>query len=357
MPANSIPVALVTGKSAITISEFPAPQASPGKAVVDIAYCGICGTDLHALLSGEPYNPAICGHEWVGNVSAMTSADLNAASNHQHIKEGDRVAIGVANACGNCASCRRGDADHCDLSFAGAIGVHPLAAAHGGFAPAIAFALDRLYPVDSTLSDTQAAILEPVTVAVHAVRRTGIALGDAVVIIGGGPIVLLTLQAARAAGAGHLTLIEPEPQRRHLGQALGANLLIDPATQDSAAVINEALGVAGADVVFECAGIAPTIQTAVDLVRRGGRVSLVGVPSKPSQIDGAGWLVKEVQLVSSIAYLHEDFHIAQALVVDGRIKTEALHTKTVGLAGMQEAFVELANKPAQVKILVDPRAD
>lgn len=350
MTTNAIQVALVTGKNAITLQEFPAPQPSSGKAVVDISYCGICGTDLHAFLSGAPYNPSICGHEWVGSVAAMASQD-----NSHSIREGDRVAIGVASACGNCPSCKRGDASHCDTAFAGATGMHPNSAPHGGFAPSIAFALDRLYAVAPSLSDTQAAILEPVTVAVHAVRRTGLRLGDSVVIIGGGPIGLLTLQAAKAAGAGHLTLIEPEPLRRQLGETLGANLLIDPRTENSAEVINAALGQAGADVVFECAGIAATIQTSVDLVRRGGMVSLVGVPNGSSEISGAGWLVKEVNLTSSIAYLNEDFEIAQGLVVDGRIVTEPLHTKTVGLQGMQDAFVELANKPAQVKILVDPR--
>ena len=322
MTTNSIQVALVTGKDSITIEEFPAPQPSQGKAVVDISYCGICGTDLHAFLSGEPYNPSICGHEWVGSVAAMSSS---------------------------------GDASHCETVFAGATGMHPNSAPHGGFAPSISFALDRLYNVAPSLSDTQAAILEPVTVAVHAVRRTGICLGDSVVVIGGGPIGLLTLQTAKAAGAGHLTLIEPEPLRRQLGESLGANLLIDPRSENSAEVINAALGQTGADVVFECAGIAATIQTSVDLVRRGGKVSLVGVPNGASQINGAGWLVKEVNLTSSIAYLNEDFKIAQDLVVDGRIQTETLHTKTVGLQGMQEAFIELANKPAQVKILVDPR--
>jgi (R,R)-butanediol dehydrogenase/meso-butanediol dehydrogenase/diacetyl reductase len=352
MTTDSIQVALVTGKNAVTLEEFPAPQPDKGKAVVDIAYCGICGTDLHAFLSGEPYNPSICGHEWVGSVAAMSSSD-----NSHNIREGDRVAIGVATACGNCPSCQRGDASHCETVFAGATGMHPNSAPHGGFAPSICFALDRLYTVAPSLSDTQAAILEPVTVAVHAVRRTGIRLGESVVVIGGGPIGLLTLQAAKAAGAGHLTLIEPEPLRRQLGESLGANLLIDPRTENSAEVINAALGQAGADVVFECAGIAATIQTSVDLVRRGGKVSLVGVPNGASEIYGAVWLIKEVNLTSSIAYLNEDFEIAQGLVVDGRIQTETLHTKTVGLRGMQEAFVELANKPAQVKILVDPRID
>ena len=96
-------VGLVTGKHQLELVEMPEPEPTPGKAVVDIAYCGICGTDLHAWLSGTPYNPAICGHEWVGHVAKAGSEVATA-------KEGDRVGIGVATACGSCAACARGDA-------------------------------------------------------------------------------------------------------------------------------------------------------------------------------------------------------------------------------------------------------
>ena len=194
-------VGLVTGGRTVSLIDMPQPTPAPGKAVVDICYCGICGTDLHAFLSGEPYNPAICGHEWVGHVSGVGATDGPA----HPVKEGDRVAIGVAAACGQCGTCRRGDARHCESSFAGAIGVHPLAAPHGGFARAIAFDIARLYGVSPSLSDEQAALLEPVTVAVHAVRRTTLHLGDTVIILGAGPIGLLVMQAARAAERAKIT--------------------------------------------------------------------------------------------------------------------------------------------------------
>ena len=327
---------------------MPAPEPSRGKAVVEISHCGICGTDVHAYQSGQPYNPAICGHEWAGTVSAVGTGVGN-------VKAGDRVAIGVATACGQCPTCARGDAHHCEVVFAGAVGLGPMAAPHGGFARAIAFEARRLHAVPSSLSDVEAAILEPVAVAVHSVRRTELRLGDAVAVIGAGPIGLLVMQAARAAGAGHVFLIEPAGARRELGGQLGADTLIDPNAQDAAAIVRETLGQEGVDVVFECAGVPATIQQSVDLARRGGVASLVGVASQHAEIDAAGWLLKEIRLSASLAYLHEEFEIAKALVADGRIRCTPLHTGTVGLHELDAAFAQLASQPSEVKILVDPR--
>ena len=344
-------VGLVTGKRTLELREMPEPLPLPGKAVVQIAYCGICGTDLHAFQSGEPYNPAICGHEWTGHVSAV-GARVTPVS---QIREGDRVAIGAAVACGACAACQRGDATHCETAFAGMIGMGPLAAPHGGFASAIAIDASRLYRVDSKLDDVEAAILEPATVAVHAVRRTGIRLGDSVVVLGAGPIGLLVLQAARAAGAGTVVLVEPQRSRRELGGTLGADKLIDPTAVDVAEAVDGHIGARGADVVIECAGIPKTIEQAVSLARRGGMVSLVGVPNRPAQIHAAEWLVKEVRLTTSLAYLREEFDIAQGLVADGRIRCGALHTSTVSLQQMGDAFERLSDSPEEIKVLVDPR--
>ncbi len=341
-------VGLVTGKQQLELRELPTPQPTPGKAVVDIVYCGICGTDLHAYQSGEPYNPAICGHEWVGYVTAI-GKDVNG------LREGDRVAVGIASACGACPTCRRGDAAHCETAFFGVIGMGPLAAPHGGFASAIAIDASRVYPVDSRLSDIDAAMLEPATVAVHAVRRTHIRLGDSVVVLGAGPIGLLVLQAARAAGAGTVVLIEPQRSRRELGGTLGADLLIDPGAADAGESINAHIGAQGADIVIECAGIPRTIEQAAALIRRGGTLSLVGVPNRPAQIHAAEWLVKEVRVTTSLAYLREEFAIAQGLVADGRICCSALHTSTVSLQGLNDAFAKLSDAPQEVKVLVDPR--
>ena len=342
-------VGLVTGKEAIELKEFPEPEVSPHCAVVDISYCGICGTDLHAYLSGDPYNPAICGHEWVGHVSA-------AHKTVDSVKEGDRVAVGGRPACGTCATCRRGDASHCEAAFATMCGIDPLAAAHGGFAEKICVAAERVYAVDPRLSDEQAGILEPVTIAVHATRRTEIKLGDTVVVIGGGPIGLLVMQCARAAGAGTVVLFEPQSERQSIARALGADLVLDPTAADADEALHKHLGTtAGADVVFECAGIPQTINKAVTHARRGGVVSLVGFPTGNADITPAEWLVKEVRLSTSIASLREEFYIAQSLVADGRVQTEPLHTATIGLDAMAGAFAGLAREPTQVKVLVDPR--
>ncbi len=112
-------VAMVTGKGRVELLDMPQPEPEPAKAVVAIDCCGIRGTDVHAYLSGEPYNPAICGHEWAGSVSATGAGVTN-------VKEGDRVAIGVASACGRCGTCRRGDAGHCETVFASLVGIGPL---------------------------------------------------------------------------------------------------------------------------------------------------------------------------------------------------------------------------------------
>jgi (R,R)-butanediol dehydrogenase/meso-butanediol dehydrogenase/diacetyl reductase len=342
-------VGLVTGKERFELVDMPTPAPTPGKAVVTVSYCGICGTDLHAYQSGEPYNPAICGHEWTGHVSAL-------GKDVQSLKAGDRVAIGIAAACGQCPTCRRGDGAHCETAFLGVIGMGPMAATHGGFASEIAIDAARIYPVLDEISDTDAAMLEPATVAVHAVRRTDMRLGDGVVVLGAGPIGLFVLQAARAAGAGRIVVVEPQATRRAFARTLGADAVIDPAAAaDVTAAVNEALGHDGADVVFECAGIAATINQSVTLARRGGVVSLVGVANHPAQIQPAEWLIKEIRLTSSLAYQREEFDITQGLVADGRLRCRPLHTSTIGLDGLAQAFATLARAPEEIKILVDPR--
>jgi (R,R)-butanediol dehydrogenase/meso-butanediol dehydrogenase/diacetyl reductase len=199
-------------------------------------------------------------------------------------------------------------------------------------------------------------MLEPATVAVHALRRTDIRLGDSVVVLGAGPIGLFVLQAARAAGAGRVILVEPEARRRAIGHSVGADSVLDPrAEADLAGTINGFVGGNGADVVFECAGIPATIDQSVALVRRGGVVSLVGVPNRPAEIQAAQWLIKEVRLATSLAYLREEFEIAQGLVQDGRLKCAPLHTSTVKLEGMADAFARLSSAPEEIKVLVDPR--
>ena len=342
-------VGLVTGKEQIELREMPEPTPEPGKAVVEIRYCGICGTDLHAFHSGGPYNPAICGHEWTGTVSAV-------GEGVKEVREGDRVGIGISPACGRCPECRSGDAPHCLNSLLGVLGIGPLAAPHGGFARAIAMEAARLFAVHPKLSDEEAALLEPATVAVHALRRTPLRIGDSAVVLGAGPIGLLVLQCARIAGAGCVVVVEPNADRARMALELGANAIVDPATDDVDAQVKQTCGPLGADVVFECAGIPTTIDQSVALARRGGVVSLVGMAVVLAEIAPGNWLAREVTLVASLAYLSDEFDVTMQLVSDGRLRLAPLVTGSIGLGDLESGFRTLLAGGSAVKLLVDPRA-
>lgn len=334
--------ALITGLRKMELVEFPDPVADPGKAVVQVDSCGICGTDIHGFLSSEPYNPAICGHEFSGTVSAVGASVAN-------VKEGDRVVCGVSTACGRCAECTAGRTNFCSYAFLNALGRDPLAPPHGAFAPAIAVDARRLIRTNAALSTDQASMVEPATVAYHAVMRTLPRPGEIVVVQGCGPIGLLTLQVAKATGAGRVIAVEPNPIRRATALGVGADEALTP---DEA---RDRFGAKGADLVFECAGVPPTIQAAVDLVRRGGRVNLVGLASGNATIAPHTWLVKEVTFVASLAYNHHDFIETMDLMADGKLKVDPLHDKTVGLSELAETIALLADDPSSaVKVLVDP---
>jgi (R,R)-butanediol dehydrogenase/meso-butanediol dehydrogenase/diacetyl reductase len=316
--------------------------------VVEIACCGVCGTDLEAFSHGTPYRPALCGHEWAGTVSKLPPGVRG-------LREGDRVALGIAPPCGACDPCRAGDPAHCHPAFLGMLGLGPLAAAHGGFARAIAVEAARLVPVRAALSDETAALLEPAAVALHAVRRTGLCPGQGVVVLGAGPIGLLVLQCALAAGAGAVLVVEPEPVRRERAAALGASAVLHPEHDDVATRVREAFAPLGPDVVFECAGAPDTLAQAGMLVRRGGTVSLVGLSAKPVTIHAGAWLAQELHLVASLGYERAEFDIVQDLLADGRIASAPLVSAREPLAALPEVFARLAARPGEIKVLIDPR--
>jgi (R,R)-butanediol dehydrogenase/meso-butanediol dehydrogenase/diacetyl reductase len=333
---------LVTGPRRLELVEMPEPSPVPGTAVVAISRCGICGTDVHGYLGPAPYNPAICGHEWVGSVVAV-------GDGVQRVHEGDRVVGAVAAPCGDCPECRRGREPYCRRAFAGMVGVDPLAPPHGGFAARLAVDAARLVVVDAPLTDEQAALVEPTAVAWHAIARTPIREGEVVAVQGCGPIGLLALQCARAAGAAHVIAIEPDAERGAIAGRLGAHQAVAPG--DAADV----LPADGVDLVLECAGVPATVQQAVDLVRRGGRVNLVGLASGPATIAPGSWLVKEVTVVASLGYQHHEFAEVIGLLDDGEVRVEPLLDRTVGLDDLAATFATLADEPtAWLKVLVDP---
>ncbi|GAA1737699.1 zinc-dependent alcohol dehydrogenase [Aeromicrobium alkaliterrae] len=343
-----ITYARVSGPSAVSFETESPGQLPPGAVEVSITYCGICATDTHSWTSGGAVPPAVFGHEWTGTIARL-------GSDVDDLVIGQRVIACVGPACGSCAMCRAGHADHCDTAFAEANGVTPDAPAHGGFADSVVVARRRVMPVLPELSDVEAALVEPTAVTFHAVRRVAQKLGAVVVVQGAGPIGLLAAQHARHAGAGVVLVVEPNPERRRAATELGFAEVHEPGDAFRARLLTLTDGL-GADVLYECTGAAPLFQPSAELVRRGGTLALLGFPMTTSEVSYGDWQIRELTVIGSLAYNHEDFLGAQRSIADGSVQVEGLHTGTIGLAQLETLFTELdSGTTSHAKVLVDPR--
>ncbi|MEM7019024.1 MAG: zinc-binding dehydrogenase, partial [Pseudomonadota bacterium] len=213
----------------------------------------------------------------------------------------------------------------------------------------------RIYRVYDGVSDLDAAMLEPATIALHAVRRTGVRMGDACVLLGAGPIGLFTMQCALAHGAGAIAVVEPHAGRREIAKSLGATAVIDPINEDVAERVQALFGPVGPDIVFECAGISPTIQQSAELVRRGGTVAMIGLSPHTAEINPGTWLANEVRMIASLGYTADEFAYTMGLIQDGRLKPGPVHTSTASLSDLAAAFENLNGNPQEIKVLVSPK--
>ncbi|MYA82105.1 MAG: zinc-binding dehydrogenase [Acidimicrobiales bacterium] len=338
---------LVTGKEQFELREVAEPTPGPGEALVEISLCGICGSDVHAYAEGWPYAPGICGHEWVGTVVAV-DAEVRV------VGMGDRVTGGLAPGCGRCPECRADHPAYCSVARSYYIGEN--APVSGGFAPFMAASADRLVRVPEALSNDDAAVIEPVSVALHAVRRSRLQPGDVACVVGCGPIGLLVAQCARLAGAGTVIAVEPDAERRALALELGVDAAVAPGAEMREAV-NEATDGLRADIAFDCAGIPQTIQQSADMVRFGGSVCIVGVTGSDATIRPNRWLFKEISVDTSLAFTLDEMRAAAGFIADGRISVAPLVQGTVTLDELPQTIDDLATRRnTSIKLLVDPTA-
>jgi (R,R)-butanediol dehydrogenase / meso-butanediol dehydrogenase / diacetyl reductase len=338
---------VINGKGNFELAEVPDPIPEEGQAVVDIQRCGICGSDVHAYVEGWAYAPGICGHEWVGVVSAV-------GPGVSVVSEGDRVAGGVAPGCGHCEECRASWPEYCRVAQSSYAGKR--APRNGGFARAMALDANRLCRLPSELSDDAGAVVEPASVALHGVRRSLMRVGDVAVVVGCGPIGLLTLQCARIAGAGHVVAVEPDAGRRERALSLGADAALAPGAE-LREHIDQVTGGLRADIAFDCAGVPQTLQQSVDMVRRGGSVTMIGVAGGEASVIPMRWLAKEVTVNTSMVFTLAEMATVGTLAADGRLNLTALVDATITLDDLGATIDDLANRRiAAVKVLVDPTA-
>ena len=321
----------------------PAPPP-PGHVRIDVAYTGICGTDLHVFngdMDGRVDPPQVIGHEMSGRIAQV-------GSDAGEWWPGDHVTVMPLVWCGSCPACRAGHTHVCHrLVVLGIDG--PGSMQNSWTVPAAA--LVRL-PRDLRLD--HAALVEPTAVAVHDVRRADVQAGEKTFVVGGGPIGLLIAVVARRAGADVL-LAEPDPYRRSVAEGLGLAAL-DPGGDGLAGTVEEWTGGAGAAVAFEVSGATAGVTAAVDALATRGRLVQVAIHPVPREVGLYRFFLRELTLLGARLYERSDFETAVDLIAAGEIPVPVLISRIEPLEHAARAFEALESGAGLMKVLVDCRS-
>jgi len=327
----------------IVSKDVPLPSLTPNEVLIKVKAVGICGSDIEYFKSGRIGNfvvesPLILGHEVSGEV-------VDIGRDVTSLRIGDRVALEPGIPCGKCVFCRSGRYNLCpDIRF---MGTPPI---DGAFREYIAYPETFTYKIPDDLSFEEAALLEPVSVGIHATRRADIQPGDVVAILGAGPIGLVTLQAARIKGAADILVTDLADYRLEIAKALGATNVVNVGKKNPSCLTDY---LKACDVVIQTATGLEALAQSFQFVKRGGRIVLVGhLPSSQVPIDPNLLIVEELNLFGSFRYVNT-FPIAIKLVSAKLINTKILISKTFSLADLQMAFkYALENSHNYIKIMI-----
>lgn len=325
--------AVYRSPGSIDVVDADEPPCGPYDVAVDVEACGVCGSDVASYLHGHYVESGqVMGHELCGLVKEIGAAVHG-------IDIGTRVVVRPMRSCGDCGYCREGSTHLCSGTLGRSLGYGP----PGGFSQQVLVADARVgidvYPVDDAVAPLDLMWAEPLAVALHAVRLSGAAAGDPVVILGGGSVGLCVAAAAIAEGCGRVTVVEPRPERRAAAVSVGA-AAVDPGESDACA---------DAATVIDCSGAPAALAAATTGMRPGGRLVLVGLGDEPIP-----WGAGAVEIVGSFAYTDPEFAQAVDLIASGRIRLSPLVSATVGLDGVGAAIAGSAADPSVVKVAITP---
>ena len=344
----------------IRLEDVPVPRVkAPDDVLVQVAWCGICGTDLHEYVVGpivtpiRPHPltgatlPQTLGHEFSARVVEVGSDVVG-------VRVGDRVAVMPAIVCGRCHYCRRG-LGHLCLKFA----CTGLSAETGGLAQFAVLKDYQVSPLPDTVSDVDGAVVEPASVAAYGIDRAGVRGGDVVLITGAGPIGILSALYANAVGAATVVIAEPNPNRADLARAIDVGPVLDPSQEDFSDVIAELTDGVGVDVVAECSGSTPGLSTALTSVRRRGAIVQTGLHTKPATLDGMALSEKDVSLIGSWCYLITDWPRIIRLIGSGKYPVGKAVTAQIPLRDVVTRGFDVLINPRgdQLKVLASPTVD
>ncbi|MCO7573461.1 2,3-butanediol dehydrogenase [Pseudomonas chlororaphis] len=336
----------------LRLSQVQPRQPGPGEVLLQVAYCGICGSDLHEYADGphsipqheaHPLSgcraPLTLGHEFCGQVVAL-GPDVDPGL------LGQRVAVEPEYRCGECQYCRMGQYNLCEsMGFIGLMG-------DGGFAEQALVPAYMLHLLPEGVSFKQAAVLEPAAVAYHALNQSSLLAGDSCVVFGLGPIGLLLILLARLRGVERIYAVDLDPERRQLALELGASAALDGRDRQLQERLRQ-LSAGGLDTAFEAAGTQQTLSHALHCLRKGGEAVMVGLMGEV-HFDAFHLVNNELRLLSSVGYRHVYPELIE-LLASGRLDLSRVVTRCLALEqAVEQGFEALLQDKSQIKVLVNP---
>ena len=332
----------------LELADMPRPEVAADEVLVRVAACGICGSDVHGFdgSTGRRIPPLIMGHEAAGVVAAAGPAVRG-------FREGDRVTFDSTIWCGECFYCRRGEVNLCDNRQV--LGVSPGEyRRHGAFAEYVTVPHRVMYKLPDALSFEHAAMIEAVSVAVHAVGLTPVKLDDTAVVVGSGMIGVLVIQALKLAGCGRVIAVDVDDAKLKLAAELGADAQVNAQAADAAEAIRTLTGSRGADVALEVVGTTASLQTALAGVRKGGALTLVGNLAPKVELPLQSVVTRQIRVMGSCASSGE-YPACIGLLARGAVRVAPLISAVAPLAEGPQWFQRLyRHEPNLMKVILKP---
>lgn len=330
------------------VRDVPDPAYGGGDVLVRVKACAICGSDVHGMdgSSGRRIPPIIMGHEASGIIEAVGDASSG-------FRPGDRVTFDSTIFCGKCYFCRRGEINLCDNRkvLGVSCGDYRL---HGAFAEFVAIPQHILFPVPDRVTFEQAAMVEPLAVAFHALRRSGLALNDTAVVVGAGMIGLLVVQMLRVAGAGRIIAVDMVDAKLDMARSFGADRTLRPDRDDVVKEVLALTGGRGADTAFEVVGTTPTTQLALASIRKGGSLTLVGNIKPLVEVSLQAAVLRQITLYGSCASAGE-YPACLDLIGSGKVDVNSFISAVAPLSEGASWFKRLyAAEPGLLKVILKP---
>jgi L-iditol 2-dehydrogenase len=328
--------------------DVPLPEYGKDEVLIKVVACSICGSDVHGMdgSTGRRIPPIIMGHEAAGVIDQV-------GENVYSYQVGDRVTFDSTIYCGECYFCRRGEMNLCDnRKVLGVSCVHYRQ--QGAFAEYVAVPQHILYRMPDQITFEQAAMVEPLSVAFHAITNSRVSINKTAVVVGTGMIGLLVVQMLKAAGCGKIIAVDVKQEKLDLATKLGASYCLNSQAEDVVGEIMKITENRGADLAFEVVGIGATLQTAIASVKKGGSVTLVGNLRASVEFPLQAVVTRQISLFGSCASVGE-YPDCLDLIASGKVNVDAFISAVVPLSEGASWFQRLYdNEPGLMKVILKP---